>query len=56
MSVLTSEEFALGIGPKSLHATVLMQTVYNAVIQHSGGFLKHVEISVTKKVKIMGAV
>ena len=48
-----TEEFALGIEPKSLHATVLMQTVYNAVIQHSGGFLIHVAISVFKKVKIM---
>ena len=41
------EEFALGIDPKSLHATVLMQTVYNAVVRHSGGFLKRVVISVT---------
>ena len=41
------EEFALGIDPKSLHATVLMQTVYNAVVWHSGGFLKRVAISVT---------
>ena len=47
-----AEEFALGIDPKSLHATVLMQTVYNAVIRHSGGFLKHMAISVTEKVKI----
>ena len=46
------EEFALGIDPKSLHATVLMQTVYNAVIQHSEGFLKHMVISVIDKVKI----
>ena len=30
-----TEEFALGIDPKSLHAMVLMQTVYNAVVQHS---------------------
>ena len=49
------EEFALGIDPKSLHATVLMQTVYNAVIRHGRGFLKHVVISVVKKVKIMVA-
>ena len=49
------EEFALGIDPKSLHTTVLMQTVYNAVIQHSRGFLKHVAINVTEKVKIMAA-
>ena len=35
------EEFALGIDPKSLHATVLMQMVYNAVVQHSGRFLKY---------------
>ena len=49
------EEFALGIDPKSLHATVLMQTVCNAVVWHSGGFLKRVEISVTKKVKITAA-
>ena len=48
-----AEEFALGIDPKSLHATVLMQMVYNAVIQHSGGFLKHMVISVIKRVKIM---
>ena len=47
-----AEEFALGIDPKSLHATVLMQMVYNAVVRHSGGFLKHVVISVVKKVKI----
>ena len=46
------EEFALGIDPKSLHATVLMQMVYNAVIWHSGGFLKHVAISVTEKGRI----
>ena len=46
------EEFALGIDPKSLHATVLMQTVYNAVVRHSGGFLKHVAISDTERVKI----
>ena len=46
------EEFALGIDPKSLHATVLLQMVYNAVVRHSGRFLKHVVISVTEKVKI----
>ena len=46
------EEFALGIDPKSLHATVLMQTVYNAVVWHSGGFLKHMVISVTEKGRI----
>ena len=46
------EEFALGNDPKSLHATVLMRTVYNAVIQHSEGFLKHVAISVIEKAKI----
>ena len=34
----TSEEFALGIDPKSLHTTVLMQTVYNAVVWNSRGF------------------
>ena len=50
-----SEEFALGIVPKSLHTWVLMQTVYNAVIWHSGEFLKHVVISVVKRVKIMVA-
>ena len=43
------EEFALGIDPKSLHAMVLMQMVYNAVVQHGGRFLKHVAISVTEK-------
>ena len=37
-----TEGFALGIDPKSLHTTVLMQTVYNAVIRHSGVFLKHI--------------
>ena len=31
---------------------VLMQTDYDAVIQHSGGFLKHVVISVIDKVNI----
>ena len=50
------EEFALGIDPKSLHATVLMQTVYNAVVQHSGGFLKHMAISVIEKSKDNGGV
>ena len=45
-----TEEFALGTDPKSLHATVLMQTVHNAVIWHSGGFLKHMVISVVKNV------
>ena len=50
------EEFALGIDPKSLHAMVLMQMVYNAVVCHSGGFLKHVEISVTWKGKNKGGV
>ena len=52
----TAEEFALGIDPKSLHTTVLMQTVYNAVVQHSGGFLKHVAISVIEKSKDNGGV
>ena len=52
---LCGEEFAFGIDPKSLHAIVLMQTVYNAVVRHSRGFLKHVAISVTEKVKIMAA-
>ena len=50
-----NEEFALGIDPKSLHTTVLMQMVYNAVVQHNRGFLKHMVISVVKKVKIMVA-
>ena len=50
------EEFALGIDPKSLHATVLIQTVYNAVVRHSGGFLKHVAISVIEKSKDNGGV
>ena len=50
-----NEEFALGIDPKSLHTTVLMQMVYNAVVWHSRGFLKHVAISVVKKVKITAA-
>ena len=49
-----AEEFVLGIDPKSLHAMVLMQTVYNAVVQHSRGFLKHVAISVTWKGKNKG--
>ena len=48
----SDEEFALGIDPKSLHAMVLMQTVYNTVIQHSRGFLKHVVICVTEKGRI----
>ena len=43
-----NEEFALGIDPKSLHATVLLQTVYNAVVRHSRGFLKHVVMSITE--------
>ena len=47
-----AEEFTLGVDPKSLQAMVLMQTVYNAVVQHSGGFLKHVVISVTEKGRI----
>ena len=51
-SQLVGEEFTLGIDPKSLHVTVLMQRVYNAVIWHSRIFLKHVAISVTEKVKI----
>ena len=46
------EEFSLGIDPKSLHATVLMQTVYNAVVRHSRGFLNHVVISVTEQGRI----
>ena len=50
------EEFALGIDPKSLHAMVLMQTVYYAVIRHSGGFLKHVAISVTEKGRNNGGI
>ena len=54
-SLHLGEKFALGIDPKSLHATVLMQTVYSAVVRHSGGFLKHMAISVTEKVKIMVA-
>ena len=58
LDLLTSsgEEFALGIDPKCLHATVLMQTVYNAVIRHSREFLKHVVISVTEKSKDNGGV
>ena len=48
----STEEVALGNDPKSLHATVLMQTVYNAVIWHSGRFLKCVAISVTEKRRI----
>ena len=50
--VAGAEEFALGIDPKSLHTTVLMQTVYNAVVRHSRGFLKHVVISVAEKRRI----
>ena len=46
---LPAEEFTLGIDSKSLHAMVLMQTVYHAVVWHSGGFLKHVVISVTDR-------
>ena len=53
---LPVEEFTLGIDPKCLHATVLMQTVYNAVVQHSRGFLKHVVISDTEKSKGNGSV
>ena len=49
---MCGEEFALGIDPESLHATVFMQMVYNTVIQHSRGFLKHVMISVTEKGRI----
>ena len=49
------EEFTLGIDPKSLHSTVLLQTVYNAVVWHSRGFLKHMVISVIDKVKIIAA-
>ena len=33
----------------------LMQTVYNTVVQHSEGFLKHVVIHVIDKVKITAA-
>ena len=54
--VPTAEEFTLGIDPKSLHAMVLMQMVYNAVVWHSRGFLKHVAISVTEKSKYNGGV
>ena len=50
---MAAEEFTLGIDPKSLHATVLMQIIYNAVVWYSRGFLKHVAISVMEKVKIM---
>ena len=46
------EEFTLGIDPNCLHATVLMQMVYNAVIWHSRKFLKHMGISVIEKLKI----
>ena len=52
MTFPRGEEFTLGIDPKSLHTTVLMQMVYNAVIWHSGGFLKHMSISVTKRRRI----
>ena len=52
---MCGEEFALGIDPKSLHAMVLMQMVYNTVVWHSRGFLKHVAISVVKMVKITAA-
>ena len=52
---LGAEEFTLGIDPKSLHAMVLMQMVCNVVVQHSRGFLKHVVISVTERVKITAA-
>ena len=54
-SLASDEEFALEIDPKSLHATVLMQMVYNTVVRHSEGFLKHMVISVTERVKIMAA-
>ena len=47
-----TEGFTLGIDPKSLHATVLMETVYNEVVRHSRGFLKHMAISVVKIVRI----
>ena len=47
------EEFALGIDPKTLHAVVLMQMVYNAVIWHSRRFLRQVVISVTEKGRII---
>ena len=47
--------FALRIDPKSLHATVLMQMVCNAVVWHSRGFLKHMMISVTEKGRIIVA-
>ena len=43
------EEFTLGIYSRSLHAIVLMQTVYTAVVWHRRGFLKHEVISVTEK-------
>ena len=48
----SDEEFTLGIDPKSLHTTVLMQMVYNAVVWHSGGFLKHMAISDPEKGRI----
>ena len=44
-----SEEFALGVDPKSLHAMVLMQMVYNAVVWHSSELLKHMAISEFKR-------
>ena len=44
-----NEEFALGIDLESLHATNLMQMVYNTVVWHSGEFLKHMEISIFEK-------
>ena len=56
ITCMPAEEFALGIDPKSLHATVLMQTVYNAVVWHSRVFLKHVAISVTEKSKDNGGI
>ena len=52
---VVAEEFALGIDPKSLHTTVLMQMVYNTIIWHSGQFLKHMAISELEKGKIMVA-
>ena len=46
-------EFNLGINFKTLHTKVLMQMVYNAVVRHSGRFLKHMAISEIDKGKIM---
>ena len=46
------EEFSLGIHPKRLHTMVFMQMIYNAVIQHSRRFLKHMTISVFEKREI----